>query len=339
MTYKYRLKGPTATMRMLVTGGSGFLGAALCRALLDQGHEIVAFDNNSRGNARRLESMGANLEFIEGDVRDPSRVAAATRGCEVVWHLAYINGTRFFYERPDEVLDVGIRGALNTIDAATDAGVRRYVLASTSETYNEPVDVPTPETEMLKIPDVTNPRFSYGGGKIASELLTLHLAGRRGLETSIFRPHNFYGPDMGHEHVIPEVIRRIVHVSDGLTRSRIELPIQGDGSQTRSFCHVKDGAAGASLAGLSGDDGEIYHVGTEDEITVAELVRRIGDILGVDVTVIPGPLRRGGTTRRCPDTSKLRSLGFVPTVSLDEGLKETVAWYQQEIARNEDLGS
>lgn len=164
-----------ADVRMLVTGGSGFVGAGLCSQLVAQGHEVIAFDNNSRGHARRLAHLGDAIEFVEGDVRDFDHVRSVTGGCEMVWHLAYVNGTRFFYERPDDVLEIGIKGALNTVEAALAEGVGRYALASTSETYNTPYRIPTDETEMLKIPDITNPRFSYGGGKIASELIALHV--------------------------------------------------------------------------------------------------------------------------------------------------------------------
>lgn len=314
-------------MKVLVTGGSGFLGASLVRDLVGQGHKVVILDDNSRGHLGRLAGVENDVTFIKGNVCDPVSVREATQGCEVVWHLAYINGTRFFYERPDEVLEVGIKGTLNTIEAALDAGVRRYVLASTSETYNEPTHVPTTEIEPLKIPDVTNPRFSYGGGKIAAELLTLHLGGHRGLETVIFRPHNFYGPDMGFEHVIPEITRKIVEQSGGLTKKAIDLVIQGSGEETRSFCFVTDGSNGALVAGEHGKSGEIYHIGTERELSVKRLIEMIGEAVGVSVTIVPGELRAGGTTRRCPDISKLRTLGFEPQVSLEEGLQRTVSWY------------
>lgn len=312
-------------MTDLVTGGSGFLGAALVKDLVAHGREVRVLDDNSRGRARRLE--GLDVEFIQGDVRDPDVVNAATAGVETVWHLAYINGTRFFYERPDDVLEVGIKGALNTIDAALANGVRRYVLASTSETYNNPTHVPTTESERLMIPDVTNPRFSYGGGKITSELLTLHLGGRRGLETVIFRPHNIYGPDMGHEHVIPEIVERIVGVSNGLQAKSIDLEIQGDGSETRAFCYVTDGASGGRIAGENGGAGEIYHLGTPEEISIRQLVELIGKTMGVEINVVPGPLRAGGTPRRCPDITKLAELGYEPQVMIEAGLAKTVPWY------------
>jgi UDP-glucose 4-epimerase len=267
------------------------------------------------------------VSIRSGDVRDIDDVRRAVAGCEVVWHLAYINGTRYFYERPDDVLEVGIKGALSTLEASLAEGVRRYVLASTSEVYQEPQQVPTDESEMLRVPDVRNPRYSYGGGKIASELLTLHLGGHRGLETVIFRPHNFYGPDMGGEHVLPEVVHRIVRLSDGLSRRVIDLPIQGDGTETRSFCYIDDGARGALIAGEQGRPGEIYHVGVERETSIRSLVEMTGESLGITVRIVPGELRPGGASRRCPDTTKLRALGFAPAVPLEEGLARTARWY------------
>ena len=164
-------------MKALLTGGSGFLGSQLCKELLDEGHDVVVLDDHSRGHPARLEHFGDRIKLVDGDVRDPASVRKATEGCEIVWHLAYVNGTRYFYEKPDLVLEVGIKGTLNTLEAALECGVKRYVLASTSETYNNPSHVPTTESERLMIPDVTNPRFSYGGGKIACELLTLHYGG------------------------------------------------------------------------------------------------------------------------------------------------------------------
>lgn len=312
--------------RHLVTGGAGFLGAGLVKALVGAGRTVRVLDDLSRGRAHRL--AGLDVEQVTADVRDAAAVRVAAAGCAVIWHLAWINGTRFFYERPDAVLDVGVRGTLNAIDAARAVGARRFVFASTSEVYNRPDRVPTPEDERILIPDVTNPRFSYGGGKIAGELMTLHMAARRGLEAVIFRPHNIYGPDMGFAHVIPEVVERIIALSDGLAKRAIALPIQGDGAETRAFCHVDDAAEGIRLAGEAGDSGAIYHVGKPDEVAIADLVHRVGRCLGVTLTLVPGPLRPGGTPRRCPDITKLAALGYAPAIGLDAGLEGTVAWYR-----------
>ena len=324
-----------STETHLVTGGSGFIGAALVGELCEAGFIVKVLDDHSRGRPARLEKLletGA-VEVVKGDVRDLDAVIAATRGCEVVWHLAYVNGTRFFYERPDVVLEVGMKGAINTVEAALACGVRRYVLASTSETYNTPTHVPTNESERLMIPDVKNPRFSYGGGKIASELYALHVGGHRGLETVIFRPHNVYGPDMGFEHVVPEIVEKLVRLSKGLTVKQLVLPIQGDGLETRAFCYIDDGARGAMVAGLSGGSGEIYHLGTNLEVSIADVCHTLASALGLTITLEHGPLPEGGTRRRCPDITKLAALGYAPRVGFEEGMNRAAQWYAEYFLR------
>jgi len=311
----------------LVTGGGGFIGAALVRQLLATGQQVRVIDNYSRGRPERLAELGEELELLAADVCDLGQVREAAEGCETVWHLAFINGTRFFYERPDDVLEVGIKGTFHVIDAALAAGAKRLVFASTSETYNEPTHVPTRETERLIIPDVTNPRFSYGGGKLTGELLTLHYAGRRGLEGIIVRPHNIYGPDMGFEHVIPEIIAKIYQLSGGKKGGTLDLPIQGDGKETRAFCSIDDAGAGFRIAGENGSPGEIYHLGCQEETTIVALVEMLGKILEINLRPVSGPLRKGSTPRRCPDISKLSALGYRPQVSLEEGLQKTAEWY------------
>ena len=323
----------------LVTGGSGFIGAALVRSLIKDGLAVRVMDDNSRGKPRRLVGLEDDIEFVHGDVRDLETMKSAAVGCDTVWHLAYINGTRHFYERPDAVLDVGVRGTLNAIDAALYAGATRFVFASTSETYNTPTHIPTTESERFMIPDITNPRFSYGGGKITGELLTLHYGGFRGLESVIVRPHNVYGPDMGFAHVIPEIVEKILIQSNRLEKRQIDLPIQGDGLETRAFCFVDDGAEGFRLAGRSGGSGEIYHLGVSEEITIADLIHSMGDVLNVSLNLVPGELRAGGTKRRCPSIEKLEGLGYSPKVSLNEGIRRTVEWYAEHfLSRGVELG-
>lgn len=314
--------------RVLVTGGTGFLGAALTIALVQRGDHVRVLDNGFRGRAERLAKVAGDVEVVEGDVRDFAAVEAATRGVDWVFHLASINGTRHFYERPDLVLEVGIKGALHTMDAARRHGVARYVLASSSEVYQEPTRVPTDEGERLVVPDITNPRFSYSGGKIVSELLALHYLRRAGVESVIFRPHNVYGPDMGVEHVIPEFARRMRSLAGRPGAASVEFPIQGSGRETRAFCYVDDAVKGILIAAEQGRGGEIYHIGTEEEVTIADLARRIGRRFGLDVTPLAGPARPGGTPRRCPDIGKIRALGYEPRVSLDEGLRLTCDWYR-----------
>ena len=195
--------------RILVTGGSGFIGSSLVKALLLAGHRLRVLDDNSRGNARRLKEVAADIDFITGDIRDAEVVAAAAEGMDEVHHLAFVNGTEFFYTAPELVLDVGVRGMINVIDACRRHGIGTLLLASSSEVYQTPPKIPTDEAAPLAVPDPLNPRYSYGAGKLISEIMAINF-GRKFFErVLIFRPHNVYGPDMGFEHVIPQFALRL----------------------------------------------------------------------------------------------------------------------------------
>lgn len=322
-------------MTHLVTGGCGFLGAALCRSLVSDGVAVRSLDDHSRGRASRLAGV-AEVEQSTGDVRDAASVSEVMQGVSVVWHLAAVNGTRNFYERPDVVLEVGLKGALNVVDAALQSGVDRLVLFSSSEVYQRAPSVPTAEDVPLVVPDPTNPRFSYGGSKIASELVALHMGQSRGLDVVIVRPHNVYGVDMGDDHVIPELATRLAVASDGLSRHEVTLPIEGDGSETRAFCHVDDAIAGVRLAATRGKAGGIYHVGSEEEVRIADLASAIGEALGLQVTLEAGPRRAGSTPRRCPSIDRLRALGYAPAITLAEGLPPVARWYADRVMERLD---
>jgi nucleoside-diphosphate-sugar epimerase len=313
--------------RILVTGGSGFIGSALVKALLKGGNGVRVLDDNSRGALRRLADVQKDIEFVAGDIRNAATVEAAVRGVDEVHHLAFVNGTEFFYSAPELVLDVGVKGMVNVIDACRAADVRRLVLASSSEVYQTPPTVPTDESAPLIVPDPSNPRFSYGGGKIISELMAINYGRKFFDRVLIFRPHNVYGPDMGFEHVIPQFALRLKRVMARCKTGIVPFEMHGDGRQTRSFCHVDDLVRGVMVMRDKGEHLGIYHVGTTEEVAIGEVARRIAAHVGREIEFVSRPVPAGGTERRCPDIGKLGQLGFRPQVTLAQGLPPTVDWY------------
>ena len=319
--------------RILVTGGSGFVGSGLVKALVKAGHSVRVLDDNSRGNPRRLAEVAKDIEFVAGDIRDAAQVEKAAQGMDEVHHLAFVNGTEFFYSQPDLVLDVGVRGMVNVIDACRKHGIGTLVLASSSEVYQTPPKVPTDETAPLAIPDPLNPRYSYGGGKLISELMAINYGRKYFNRVLIFRPHNVYGPDMGWEHVVPQLALRLNAAAKAQPSGTIRLDIQGTGKETRSFCFIDDLVAGVMVMREKGEHLGIYHVGTMEEVTIADLAHRIAGIYGREITLVAGKPAPGGTARRCPDISKLAKLGYKPRVPLSEGLRPTLDWYRQNAER------
>lgn len=319
-------------MRYLVTGGAGFIGSNLVRTLVPA-NEVVILDDMSRGKKARLRGV-SGVEWIVGDVRDEALVHKAVQGCDMVIHLAYLQGTQTFYSEPRKVLDVAMRGMLNVLSGCERWGVTDLMLVSSSEAYQVAEPVPTPETVKCVIDNPLNPRYSYGGGKLACEMMVDAWARTGILDRAIIaRPHNIFGPDMGREHVIPEFCLRM---NDALPTEAnpIPFPIQGSGQETRSFCYIGDCVDQLRALDLLAPEGtEIYHIGQEDERTIGQLAHDVAGCYGREVKVVPGKLPKGSPVRRLPDTTKIRNLiqsagmTWKQTPFLD-GLDETVTWYK-----------
>jgi nucleoside-diphosphate-sugar epimerase len=320
-------------MRYLVTGATGFIGSALVRALLKSGNDVRALDNESRGSRHRLSDVESQIEWVHADVRDLAAVARAVQGMDTVCHLAAVNGTEFFYTQPDLVLEVAVKGMLNVLDACVAHGVCNLFVASSSEVYQTPAQVPTDETVALSIPDPLNPRYSYAGGKIMSELLTLNYGRKKFRRAVIFRPHNVYGPDMGWEHVIPQLTLRM-HELCRQSKGTVVLPIEGSGEETRSFVFIDDLIAGLMLVLEKGEHLAIYNIGTEEETSIKQLAEEIARYFDREVQIAPAELKAGGTLRRCPSIKRIGTLGYKPVISLKQGLAATVPWYVRHADKN-----
>jgi UDP-glucose 4-epimerase len=320
---------PNVGKRVVVTGGGGFIGAYLVKRLVRDGWDVAVVDSMVRGDASRFADVADDVDLHTCDVRDQAALEKAFAGAEVVMHLAAINGTENFYTQPELVLDVGMLGALAVVNAGRAVGVPDLVVASTAEVYQTPEIIPTPETIPLMLPDSLNPRYSYGGSKIVSELIAFNYGRDHYRQVQVFRPHNVYGPNMGWKHVEPQFIMRALAAQDADPDGKAPFDIQGDGSETRSFCYVDDVVQGILTMYESGGHREIYHIGSDVEVSIRDLAERIGTIVGVDLDVRPGAEAAGGPRRRCADITKMRDLGWAPTVSLDDGLERTVAWYRE----------
>jgi len=317
--------------RFLVTGGTGFIGSALVKKLVSAGHWVRVLDDNSRGRTRRLAEVADKIEMVEGDIRNAQDVMQASEGIDSVLHLAFINGTEFFYTKPELVLDVGVKGMVNVLDACVHHGIKELVLASSSEVYQQPPRVPTDESVPLLIPDPLNPRYSYAAGKMISEIMAINYGRRFFDRVLIFRPHNVFGPDMGWEHVVPQFAIRMARLSK-TGQGPMAFPIQGSGQEMRSFIFIDDFADGFMTMLEKGDHLNIYHIGTEEEITVRELAQKVARVMNREIEIQAGPLKEGGTSRRCPDIGKLRALGFKPRLTLDKSLPLAVNWYADHLA-------
>lgn len=319
--------------RVLVTGGAGFIGSHLVEELVRRSYKVRVLDNFFRGKSRNSASCACEVKLVVGDITDPDVVKRAMDGVDTIFHLASINGTSYFYEIPDKVLECGIRGMLNLMDALAGSDVERVIYASSAEVYGIPYQFPTPEDHPLSVPNPRNPRWTYGGSKILGELMLLHQAPTLQVTPVILRYHNCYGPRMGWNHVISEFLYRML--------TGAPFTIQGTGDETRSFCYVSDAVAASILAAtLPAAAGEIFNVGNPYEISINELVSILEEITGIQVERQFVPFPQAGTPRRIPSITKSeRLLGYVPRVSLRDGLICTYKWCCEALERTGEVAA
>ena len=304
---------------ILVTGGSGFIGSAITNHLLrNTKNKVTVFDDFSRGNKNRL-IKSKRLKLIKGNICDYSKVLKACKNINIVIHLAAINGTKFFYEKPCEVLSVSSKGIINIIDACIQKKIKTIYLASSSEVYHKPKKIPTDESETLKIPDIFNPRYSYACGKILTEIYGINFGKKYFKKLVIFRPHNVYGNDMGNEHVIPELINKALLSKNG------KIKIKGTGNEKRSFIYIEDFLKAFDLIFNKGKHLQIYNIGTTEIVKIKELVKKIIKISKKKLKITHTKLAKGGTVIRCPNINKIKKLGFKKKYNLTQGISKIIS--------------
>lgn len=316
-------------MRVVVTGGAGFIGSELTRQLAEAGATVMVIDDLSTGKRENLDGLpGGRVRLIEGDVRDPAMVEHL-RGAEVVYHLA-CRGVRHSIHSPAENHDVNALGTLRLLLASREAGVGRFVHVSSSEVYGTAKWVPMTEDHP------TFPATIYGGSKLAAEAYARAFHETYRHPTVIVRPFNTYGPRSHHEGDSGEVIPRMI-VRCLARRPRV---VFGAGTQTRDFTHVRDTARGILLAGSAdGVIGETINLGTGVEVAINDVAERVAAVVGGDQPpVVHDAPRPGDVLRLCADIGKARSLlGFAPKVGLDEGLASVRDWFQSRPESPEQL--
>jgi len=318
-------RSPAAGRRLVLTGGTGFLGSHLTAALCG-GNEVVLFDNGRRDALSYTDLAGhPNVSVIRGDVRDAESVRRVVADADVVIHLAAIAGVSSYYRSGVETMDVNFHGTATVLRAVADLcpNLHRFVNFSTSEVYGIEArdvreDAPTP------IGPATEPRWTYAASKLAAEHLCLAYHRHHGVPVVSIRPFNVYGPRQVGEGAVRILVGRALAGED--------LEVTGDGSQVRAWCYVDDLVDAVLRAvAVPGAVGQVLNVGNPSAaVTTLELAERIRRAAGSSSRIVFRPHPGVDVRERVPDISRARDvLGCEPAVGLDEGLKRTVAWSRE----------
>jgi nucleoside-diphosphate-sugar epimerase len=301
--------------RVLVTGGAGFIGSNLVRALLERGDEVRVLDNFSTGNRANLE--GLDIEIVEGELRSYERVHRAVRQADVVYHLGALGSVPRSVQDPLTSSAVNVEGTLNVLLAARDEGVRRVVFSSSTSVYGSSRQLPTTEDTP---PDPISP---YGVAKLAAERYTVSFSRvYESFETVVLRYFNVFGPRQSPYSQYAAVVPLFVTaIAEGRP-----VQIHGDGEQSRDFTYVGNVVDATLRAGeADGGSGEIFNIAAGSPASVNQLADTIGAILGKPVEKEHLPPRAGDIRDSWADLAKAeRILGYRPAIGLEEGLRRTV---------------
>jgi len=306
-------------VKALVTGGAGFIGSHLVDALMARGEQVTVIDDLSSGSRRNVVQWEGNAGFrlLEHNVCDPLPDLPPH---DAVYHLASPASPVGYGRRPIETLLTNSAGTARLLEAAKGWSAR-FLLASTSEVYGDPLEHPQKETYWGNVNPI-GPRSCYDEGKRFAEALTHSYVQVHGLDARIVRIFNTYGPrnDPEDGRVVPNFIMQALHGQP--------LTVYGDGAQTRSFCYVADLVRGLLLA-MEGSKGEVFNLGNPREVPIIEMARLVRELAGSASPIVHIEAREEEITRRRPDISKAKAqLGWSPQTPLEEGLRPTIDWFR-----------
>ncbi|HUS69522.1 MAG TPA: UDP-glucuronic acid decarboxylase family protein [Anaerolineae bacterium] len=309
-------------MRILVTGGAGFLGSHLCDRFLAEGHQVVVMDNLITGSTANIEHLAGNKDFrfIKQDVTEYLYVEGKL---DAILHFASPASPIDYLELPIQTLKVGALGTHKTLGLAREKEAL-YLLASTSEVYGDPLEHPQREDYWGNVNPI-GPRGVYDEAKRFAEAMTMAYHRYHGLDTRIARIFNTYGPRMRLEdgRVVPNFIAQALRGEP--------LTVYGDGSQTRSFCYVSDMIEGI-YGLLFSSEVDPVNVGNPREMSILEFAHLVNEITGNSSGIVHEPLPEDDPRVRQPDISRARQvLGWEPEVPLEDGLSETIIWFQERL--------
>ena len=307
--------------RILVTGGSGFLGASLCERLVQAGHEVICLDNLLTSSIDNIEHLlgSGNFKFIEHDVTEPIRLEV-----DEIYNLACPASPIHYQANPIKTMKTSVLGMIHVLGMAKRCGAR-VLQASTSEIYGDPDVHPQPESYRGLV-NTLGPRACYDEGKRAAEALCSDYRRSHDVEVRIARIFNTYGPGMATND------GRVVSNFILQTLRGEPLTVYGDGSQTRSFCYRDDLIEGlVRLMALDGKEPRPVNLGNPEECSMLDLVQAVARACGREATVTYQPIPNDDPKQRCPDITRARELlNWSPAVSLQEGLQRTVSWFQNQ---------
>jgi len=322
-------------IRVLVTGGAGFIGSNLVDELMAQGHHVTVLDNLSVGKIANIaHHLGSErFRFVHDSILNPAILERLARKVDLIYHLAAVVGVKYVVDDPLTATITNVRGTENVLEAASKYWVRTVVVSS-SEVYGKSTAVPLREDDDRLLGPTSVARWSYADAKALDEYYAFAYA-RKGLPVSVVRYFNAYGPrldPLGYGSVIARFITQALRGEP--------LTVYDDGRQTRCFTYVADTVRGTILAATVPEAvGQVFNIGSDREVTINELARLILELSGADSEIVHIPATSAygphfeDTRRRVPDPTRARQvLGFEASTSLEEGIRRTLHWFEESKA-------